>query len=57
MNTYIGKNRRALTNQTPRRMLFLACAIALMLALMVSQPAKNAGWLYPWRRTGVFAQP
>ena len=40
MNTNIGKNRRALTNQTSRRMLFLACAIALMLALTVSQPAR-----------------
>lgn len=44
MNTNIGKNRRALTNQTPRRtmrrIVFLACAIALMLALTVSQPAR-----------------
>ena len=40
MNTTIGKDHRALTNQTPRRMLFLACAIALMLALTVSQPAR-----------------
>jgi hypothetical protein len=44
MNTNIGKNRRALTNQTPRRtmrrIVFLACAIALALALTVSQPAR-----------------
>jgi hypothetical protein len=40
MNKDIGKNHRALANQTVRRIPFLACGIALVLALTVSQPAR-----------------
>jgi hypothetical protein len=40
MNTDIGKNRNVLANQTARGILILACGIALVLTLMVSQPAR-----------------
>jgi len=40
MNKETGKNRNVLVKQTMRRILFLACGIALALALMVSQPAR-----------------
>ena len=37
MNTKIGKNRNAFTNWTMRRIFFLACGMAFVLALAVSQ--------------------
>ena len=40
MNTNIGRNRNLLSNATIRRMLFLALSMALLMALMVSQPAR-----------------
>jgi len=40
MNTNIGKNRNASTDQTLHRMLLMACGVAMMLALIVSQPAR-----------------
>lgn len=40
MNTNIGKSRYAISSQTVRRMLFLACILALVLSLAVSQPVR-----------------